>query len=238
MVRARPTGAVRGRAHGPARGGALDHRLLPPACARRLAARPVLDQHLRAARPGRATRRRRSRSTSRSPGITCRSRSRRSSTGCRRSGATSARPPTWRAGACTPSAWPTRWACTPATSTGSACCRSTPGAPRGSSSTPASTRSAGRASGRSSSCSTTRRSRENNVENEVDRYIVWPGQALAYKLGPAASCCASAPSATARSAREFDIRAFHDAVLGHGALPLPMLRAVIEAWAADATGPD
>ena len=45
VVRSPPPGAVRGRAHGPARGGALDHRLLPPAGRRRLAARAVLHQH-------------------------------------------------------------------------------------------------------------------------------------------------------------------------------------------------
>ena len=63
-------------------------------------------------RPGRATRRRRSRSTRPFRATTCRSPSGRSSMGCRRSGDTWGRPRTSRAGACTPSAWPTRWACT------------------------------------------------------------------------------------------------------------------------------
>ena len=95
-------------------------------------------------RPGRATRPRPWRSTRPSPAITSRSPSRRSCRACPRSSGCSARPPSPRAGACTPSGCRTRWACTPPTWTASGSCRSTPGAPGGSSSTPACTRSAGR----------------------------------------------------------------------------------------------
>jgi uncharacterized protein (DUF885 family) len=67
----------------------------------------------------------------------------------------------------------------------------------------------------------------NNIANEVDRYIVAPGQALAYKLGQREILDIR------RTAREqlgnaFDIRRFHDAVLGHGIVSLPTLRMVVE----------
>ncbi len=67
----------------------------------------------------------------------------------------------------------------------------------------------------------------NNIANEVDRYIVWPGQALAYKLGQLEILSLRA-EARERQADRFDIRAFHDAVLGQGALGLEALRAVVE----------
>lgn len=67
----------------------------------------------------------------------------------------------------------------------------------------------------------------NNIVNEVDRYIGWPGQALAYKLGQLEILRLRAEAADRLGAR-FDIRRFHDAVLGHGALPLPVLRGVVE----------
>ena len=68
---------------------------------------------------------------------------------------------------------------------------------------------------------------ENNVANEVDRYIVWPGQALAYKLGQLELLRLRA-EARDRQGDRFDISRFHDVVLGHGALPLPVLRDVVE----------
>jgi uncharacterized protein (DUF885 family) len=68
---------------------------------------------------------------------------------------------------------------------------------------------------------------ENNVANEVDRYIVWPGQALAYKLGQLELLRLRA-EARERLGDRFDIRRFHDVVLGSGALPLPVLRQVVE----------
>ena len=68
---------------------------------------------------------------------------------------------------------------------------------------------------------------ENNVTNEVDRYISYPGQALAYKLGQLELLRLRA-EARERQGDRFDIRRFHDAVLGEGALPLPVLRQVVE----------
>jgi uncharacterized protein (DUF885 family) len=63
----------------------------------------------------------------------------------------------------------------------------------------------------------------NNIANEVDRYIGWPGQALAYKMGQLEIHRLRA-DAEAMLGASFDIRRFHDAVLGHGALPLSILR--------------
>lgn len=68
---------------------------------------------------------------------------------------------------------------------------------------------------------------ENNIGNEVDRYIAWPGQALAYKLGQLELLRLRA-EARERQGTAFDIRRFHDVVLGGGALPLPVLRSVVE----------
>jgi uncharacterized protein (DUF885 family) len=69
----------------------------------------------------------------------------------------------------------------------------------------------------------------NNIVNEVDRYIVWPGQALAYKTGQLEILRLRA-DARARLGDRFDIRAFHDTVLGAGAISLPALRGRVEAW--------
>jgi uncharacterized protein (DUF885 family) len=63
----------------------------------------------------------------------------------------------------------------------------------------------------------------NNIANEVDRYIGWPGQALAYKIGQL-EIRRIRSEAEAGLGASFDIRRFHDAVLGHGALPLSVLR--------------
>jgi uncharacterized protein (DUF885 family) len=68
---------------------------------------------------------------------------------------------------------------------------------------------------------------ENNIANEVDRYLAWPGQALAYKVGQLELLRLRA-EARERQGHRFDVRAFHDAVLDGGALPLPVLRQVVE----------
>jgi len=64
---------------------------------------------------------------------------------------------------------------------------------------------------------------------EVDRYTVWPGQALSYKLGQREITTAREEVAASMGER-FDLRAFHDEVLGHGALPLETLRREIGGW--------
>jgi len=63
---------------------------------------------------------------------------------------------------------------------------------------------------------------------EVDRYLAWPGQALAYKLGQLEFLDLRS-RAQQRLRDRFDIRRFHDAVLRNGSLPLPVLRRVVDA---------
>ncbi len=76
---------------------------------------------------------------------------------------------------------------------------------------------------------------ENNIANEVDRYIVWPGQALAYKVGQLEILRLRA-EARERLGPAFDIKAFHDTVLGSGAVSLPVLGSLVEDWIATAAG--
>lgn len=64
---------------------------------------------------------------------------------------------------------------------------------------------------------------------EVDRYTIWPGQALSYKLGQREIERARDEVAAAMGDR-FDLRTFHDEVLGHGSLPLATLRREIGGW--------
>ena len=66
---------------------------------------------------------------------------------------------------------------------------------------------------------------------ETDRYIAWPGQALTYKIGQREIERLRA-ELTARDGSSFDLRAFHDAVLGHGSLPLATLSRELPNWLA------
>jgi uncharacterized protein (DUF885 family) len=64
---------------------------------------------------------------------------------------------------------------------------------------------------------------------EVDRYICWPGQALAYMVGQR-EIRALRSELEARDGARFDLQAFHDQTIGHGGLPLATLRAQLPGW--------
>ena len=72
---------------------------------------------------------------------------------------------------------------------------------------------------------------ETDAVIETDRYICWPGQALTYKIGQREIERLRAVI-EARDGSAFDLRAFHDAVLGHGSLPLATLARELPTWVA------
>jgi uncharacterized protein (DUF885 family) len=76
---------------------------------------------------------------------------------------------------------------------------------------------------------------EPNIQTEVDRYIGWPGQALAYKVGQL-EILKLRDEAQQRLGDKFDIRAFHDEVIGNGPLPLDVLQMQVETWIAEQAG--
>jgi uncharacterized protein (DUF885 family) len=73
---------------------------------------------------------------------------------------------------------------------------------------------------------------EHEIGTEVDRYIAWPGQALSYYLGERA-IVEGREHAEKALGEHFNIRAFHDAVLGLGSVPLPVLKTRIDQFIAD-----
>jgi len=76
---------------------------------------------------------------------------------------------------------------------------------------------------------------ENNIVNEVDRYLSWPGQALAYKVGQL-EILKLREEGKRRLGARFDIKGFHDTVLRNGAVALPVLREQVEAYYAQIEG--
>lgn len=72
---------------------------------------------------------------------------------------------------------------------------------------------------------------ESDVVSEVERYIVWPGQALGYKIGQL-EITKLRREAEAALGEKFDIKAFHRVVLTAGQVPLPVLRELVQDWVA------
>jgi uncharacterized protein (DUF885 family) len=76
---------------------------------------------------------------------------------------------------------------------------------------------------------------DQDITVEIDRYIVWPGQALAYKLGQL-KIRELRTQAEKTLGPQFDVRKFHDAVLEQGAVPLNILEAQVNAWLKERQG--
>ena len=76
---------------------------------------------------------------------------------------------------------------------------------------------------------------DQDITVEVDRYIVWPGQALAYKIGQM-KIRELRSEAQKKLGERFEVRKFHDAVLEEGAVPLSVLEARIKRWMDEQVG--
>jgi len=72
---------------------------------------------------------------------------------------------------------------------------------------------------------------ESDITAEIERYMAWPGQALGYKLGMIQILELRAAAQEAMG-DAFDLKAFHDLVLGAGSVPIDVMRGQVEAWMA------
>ena len=77
---------------------------------------------------------------------------------------------------------------------------------------------------------------QDECTREVDRYIVWPAQALTYKLGQLEILKLREEAKLALGDR-FDLRAFHDALLANGAVPMTVMRRTMRQWIAERAAP-